>query len=205
MNYKTWIFDCDGVLLDSNNVKSQAFYEVGLQFGRQAAEAVLHHHVTHGGVSRFKKWERFYTEILGREKDEQAIADLINQYAQKCRAGVLACAETPRLRECLGLLSGKKFVASGGYQQELREVFKERNLDRYFDGIYGSPTPKDEIVRSLPLESAVMVGDSRYDFEAASAAQIDFIFMTSFSEFDGWEDFFRDKNVTIIKNLGDLL
>ena len=35
--YRTWIFDCDGVLLDSNRVKTQAMFEAAKPHGEDAA------------------------------------------------------------------------------------------------------------------------------------------------------------------------
>lgn len=38
--YETLVFDCDGVLLDSNRVKTEAFWTVASQFGQAAADAL---------------------------------------------------------------------------------------------------------------------------------------------------------------------
>ena len=62
--YKTLIFDCDGVVLNSNKVKTEAFYEtVVKKYGSQAATALADHHKTNGGISRYKKFEFFLIDV----------------------------------------------------------------------------------------------------------------------------------------------
>jgi phosphoglycolate phosphatase-like HAD superfamily hydrolase len=58
-------------------------------------------------------------------------------------------------------------------------VFKSRGLDKYFIDIFGSPTPKAQlltsILQSLPDTRAVMIGDAVSDFDASQVNNIDFI------------------------------
>ena len=62
--YKTLIFDCDGVILDSNRLKTQAFFEASKRYGKRAATKLVEYHLENGGVSRFKKFEYFFSDIL---------------------------------------------------------------------------------------------------------------------------------------------
>ena len=57
--YKTLVFDCDGVVLNSNQLKIQAYYDVAIKFGanEQQAQALVAHHVKLGGISRYPKFE----------------------------------------------------------------------------------------------------------------------------------------------------
>ncbi len=48
-HYQTLIFDCDGVILNSNQVKTQAFYKATLSYGEAAAESLVNYHIQHGG------------------------------------------------------------------------------------------------------------------------------------------------------------
>ena len=66
-DYKTWIFDCDGVILDSNQVKSRAFYDTALPYGTNVAEKFLTYHREFGGVSRFEKFRYLFADILGMD------------------------------------------------------------------------------------------------------------------------------------------
>ncbi len=209
--YKTWIFDCDGVLLNSNSVKTDAFYEVALPFGKGYAEKLVAYHRQYGGISRFVKFRYFFEHILGREDFKHELEESIEQYGQVVRSKLLHCAETEGVSSFLEKTSdaGCNFVVSGGMQEELRHVFSHRGLTGYFEGIYGSPDSKPEILSRLLSKGsvpspAVFIGDSKYDYECANELDLDFIFMYQYSEFDGWQDFFKGKNVYIVLNLKEL-
>jgi len=51
--YQALVFDCDGVVLNSNKIKTQAFYEATKQFGHESAQALVDYHVANGGISRY--------------------------------------------------------------------------------------------------------------------------------------------------------
>jgi beta-phosphoglucomutase-like phosphatase (HAD superfamily) len=74
--YKTLVFDCDGVILDSNQIKTEAFNRVGLQFGSEAANELVSYHLQHGGVSRYQKFEYFWVDVLHRTYDVEKIEDV---------------------------------------------------------------------------------------------------------------------------------
>lgn len=212
IKYKTYVFDCDGVLLDSNRIKSEAFYKTALPYGEDKAFQLLQYHRANGGISRFEKFRFFFDSILQRSVDEHELKRTIENYAENVYGGLLACEETPSVQKFLSLLpdSSRKIVVSGGMETELREVFKKRNLDSYFDAIYGSPNTKYEILKreieqGLLKRPAVFFGDSRLVYEVATEYDIDFVFLKSFTEFEGWEDYFKTKDVIIISTFVDLL
>lgn len=204
--YKTWIFDCDGVILDSNQVKSNAFYEVSLPYGQSCAEEFVEYHKIHGGVSRFEKIKFFYTKILKKTYNEEEVYSLIERYSVLCVEGLKSCSETVGLRKLLDSLSGiNKFVVSGGLEQEIIEVFNFRGLGKYFDGIYGSPLTKKDILNRMDINHpCIFIGDSQYDYISSQTINADFMFMYGYTEFSNWQNFFADKKVTVIRDLEEL-
>lgn len=202
---RTWIFDCDGVILDSNSVKTDAFYAVALPFGEQPARQFVEYHQAHGGISRYEKFQYFFSRILKKEDFAEDLTASLDQYGRIVQEKLLSAAETKGFREFLRSLpdTSKKFVVSGGNEGEIRDVFHRRGLDRCFDGIYGSPRDKKEIVSSLIRsrnidEPAVFIGDSRFDYEVAREFGFDFIFISRYSEFSQWDSYFADKKDVII-------
>lgn len=209
--YKTWFFDCDGVLLDSNKLKSESFYEVALPYGEENAQALVEYNKLLGGVTRFEKFKYFFETILEKKKFEKELENSLNNFSVLVCEKLLSCPETLGIRDFLGSLptDTKKYVVSGGAQSEIQYVFKQRGLDIYFNSIYGSPDSKALImsnrVKSLDMEyPAVFIGDSRYDYEVATQFNLDFFFMTQHTEFRDWMSYFADKEVVIIKNLTHL-
>lgn len=190
--YSTWVFDCDGVLLDSNRVKTDAFFRTAEPYGREPAQALVDYHVQNGGISRYVKFRTFLADIVGRDKvDPEELQQLLNRYAELVGEGLRQCAVADGLHQLRRLTEGTRWlVVSGGDQQELRSVFSDRGLAVLFDGgIFGSPDSKDQILaRELEnggvRQPAVFVGDSRYDMEASTRAGLDFIFASRWSESD---------------------
>lgn len=216
-NYKTIIFDCDGVVLNSNKVKTQAFYNTALAFGQVAAERLVRYHVKRGGISRYEKFQWFIdnldNEDLVQSNDEPNLDKLLENYGAEVYKGLRNCQIAEGLTELREKTKGSTWlIVSGGDQTELRDLFAERNIAQFFDGgIFGSPDSKEVIMNreceqgniTLP---AVFVGDSKYDYTAVeSVGDIDFIFVTDWSEFDDYKDFFEDKtSVTILNNVSHI-
>lgn len=205
-DYQTLVFDCDGVVLNSNKVKTQAFYNAALPFGEEAAQKLVAHHVLNGGISRYKKFEWFIREVVSAGKLELNM--LLKSYAQFVRDGLLTCDIADGLFELREKTSHANWlIVSGGDQQELREVFTTRRLIKLFDGgIFGSPDNKDtilarELANNNISKSAIFLGDSRYDHVASSAAGIDFVFLNYWTEFEDWKDYCDANSLTIKESL----
>ncbi|WP_240923354.1 HAD family hydrolase [Metapseudomonas otitidis] len=195
-SYETLVFDCDGVVLNSNEVKTCAFYQAALPYGELAANALVAYHTANGGISRYKKFAHFIDNIvpmLGGQSGPD-LDQLLARYATGVREGLLTCEVAPALRALRETTPEARWmIVSGGDQSELREVFTARGLATLFDGgIYGSPDTKDEILRrerstgniSMP---ALFIGDSQYDYRAADAAGLDFVFLSGWSEVENCE------------------
>ena len=75
IQYQTLVFDCDGVLLNSNKIKTQAFYDVAKVYGHKPAQKLKDYHLKNGGISRYKKFEYLLISIL-RKSPEKYIFNL---------------------------------------------------------------------------------------------------------------------------------
>ena len=188
-DYQTLVFDCDGVVLNSNKIKTKAFYEATKHFGHEPAQALVDYHVANGGISRYAKFEYFITQILQQSFDEALYQDLLERFATAVKQGLMNCEVAEGLDQLKAQTPNANWlIVSGGDQQELRDVFAARDLAKYFEGgIFGSPEAKEVILGreinnnniSLP---ALFLGDSKYDYLAASQAELDFIFISGWSE-----------------------
>lgn len=210
--YKTLVFDCDGVILDSNRVKTEAFYQAALPYGEDHANFLVDYHRARGGISRFEKFRFFLEEHLGiDDAGGERREKLLITYANNVKEGLLACACTPGLHELRDRTPDARWmVVSGGKQDELREVFSSRKIDHLFDGgIFGSPDPKDEILEreinngSLQRE-AIFLGDSEYDYRVASKFGLDFLFVFHWTEMPGWRRFCSHEKIESVAFVGML-
>ncbi|MCL1985680.1 MAG: HAD family hydrolase [Betaproteobacteria bacterium] len=171
------VFDCDGVILESVSVKTRAFARIAEPFGPEAVDKLVMYHKVHGGVSRYKKFEWLYREVLGREITQKELEALGRRYVEIAFEELCRCTLVPGVEDVLKRWNGlvPMYVCSGAPHEELNIILRGRGLNRYFTGIYGSPPAKAELLHSiLDLAEAdpaqtVMVGDSITDLDAAEA------------------------------------
>jgi phosphoglycolate phosphatase-like HAD superfamily hydrolase len=211
-NYATITFDCDGVLLNSNKVKTEAFYDSVISYGEEFAGQLVVYHKNNGGISRYKKFDYFLKEIVGLKSYEQEMEVLLKKYSELVRKGLLECDIAMGLSELKSISKNATWlVASGGDQGELRELFESRSISNFFDGgIFGSPDTKDIILsREISSENikqpALFVGDSEYDYISAKKQGIDFIFVSGWTEMVNWKSFCFENQIKSIKQLRELL
>lgn len=213
-SYQTLVFDCDGVVLNSNFAKIEAYREVALQFGANAqqAEALVQHHIQLGGISRYPKFEYFLREIMHIMVTQDDIQQLLDRFTQLVRAKLSHCQISPHLARLRQVTANARWMMiSGGDQQELRDVMYQRDLQQYFDaGIFGSPDNKQvilarEIAQGALLKPALFIGDSHYDFFSANEAALDFVFLHGWTDVEDWQDFCREHQITAMVDLGELI
>lgn len=185
------IFDCDGVIFDTNTLKTNAFGMVlrDAGFTENVVNAFITHHQMNGGISRYVKFQRLYIEILRKPLPPNGIEGLLLEFSEACLDLYFKADFTPGCPEILEKLSANYmlYLASGGDQNELRSVFRHRNIDGYFESIFGSPMSKSECVNSIICNvdikyGCTMVGDSVSDWTAADDHGLDFIYMKTFSD-----------------------
>jgi len=193
-SHKFWAFDCDGVVLDSNGIKTDAFHSCAVSYGSTAAEELVRYHKLNGGISRFKKFEYFLKTVVGKPFEQSEHDHLCELYGREVKTRLLSCPFTLgflELFEKLRKSSRSIAIVSGGFESELNEVFAERNLANSFHRICGSPRSKVEILENLKDEgfevnAGIFLGDAKADYDAANKFGMKFVFVKRYSESRGW-------------------
>ena len=210
-DYELIIFDCDGVLLNSNTIKSNAFKYACSNFGEFYSNKFVEYHKRNGGVSRYKKFQYFIREILKKDFDQELYEDLLIKYSQYVKRELINCEVAEKLSELKKITKNSDWmVASGGNQNELREVFKQKEIHSYFEhGIYGSPKTKEQIFKNklnkFTKDAVIFIGDSEYDYIVSKKFSIDFIFLTKWTEFKEWNSFCVANKINHLQDLKSLL
>ena len=215
--YKSFVFDCDGVLLNSNQLKTDAFYQSVLEYGINPANELVQYHIQNGGISRYQKFNYFLDTILPRYSEYSKLLlptldELIFKYESYLDSRLMSCQITPDLMKFRQLTQSSSWlIVSGGKQDELRDIFRRREIYHFFDGgIYGSPNTKEQILAKLIKESkltlpALFMGDSKYDYVAASSAGLDFIFVSQWTDLPDWENFVTEESLQSVPLVNSLL
>jgi len=181
------VFDFDGVLAESVDVKTEAFRKLFDQESSEIVDQIVHYHLHNGGVSRFEKFRYIYHEILKRPLVDVEFNRLCNDFARLVRERVVASPWVPGTREFLQTIDGetKLFIVSGTPESELQDIVKQRGIDTFFIDILGSPREKPVLLRHLLTQykmrphEIVYVGDSQTDWDSAKRVGIHFIWRRS--------------------------
>jgi len=183
MEYKHFIFDFDGVLADSVEVKTRAFAKLFAPFGPEIQDMVVEHHRKNGGMTRRDKFRYYYNIFLQKPLDEEALETMCRQFSSLVVEEVVDAPEIPGARDFLEKWCSKVdcFVVSATPDDEISLIADRRGLKDYFREILGSSRSKQENVRvlmekyGLKPARCLFFGDAEGDYRAAKVCEVDFI------------------------------
>ena len=179
---KAIVLDFDGVILESVDIKTRAFKELFKDYPEHL-DRIAKLHLDNAGMSRFDKFKIIYSDYLARPIEEGELKKLGEAFSRFVYREILDCPFVPGAYEFLEKRSKeyRMFVASGTPQDEIRDIVNQRELDKFFRGIYGSPRTKGEILQGILMENqlrpleVVFIGDAMSDFRGAREAHVPFI------------------------------
>ncbi|GMV21715.1 MAG: hypothetical protein AMXMBFR57_16640 [Acidimicrobiia bacterium] len=190
------VLDFDGVILESNDLKTAVFDEVFAQYPEHHA-AMMAFHREHQSSSRYVKFAHLVEARLRRPGDTNLINGLAEEFSRRLADRMTACAPVPGALELLERFSGivPTYLASVTPQAELESVLGRRALSRHFQAVYGCPpwekarAVADIVQRHGGVTAGVLlVGDSAGDQRAALTAGVDFVARDSGLPFDTCPD-----------------
>ena len=190
---KAIVFDLDGVILESGDIKTQAFLELFSAYPEHRG-AILKHHLENLGVSRYDKFAWVYRELLHQPFTDADRERLGRRFSEMVVEKVLACPFVPGARESLEALYGKKllFVASGTPQGELDVILTRRRIAPFFEGAWGTPLKKYQIIErvleqyDLRRAEVLLIGDGSSDYDAAVRTGILFVARDTLEQEMNW-------------------
>jgi phosphoglycolate phosphatase-like HAD superfamily hydrolase len=212
--YKTIVFDCDGVILDSNITKIDSYFRTAKKLGATdaQAQALVDHHVEFGGISRYPKFVWYIEEVLKQEATTVLVQEYLEAFSLAVKKGLMRCKIADGLANLRKkTVNTKWLVVSGGDQQEIRELFVKRELVSLFDGgLFGSPDNKDtilmrEIENSNIKLPALFIGDSKYDYQSSTRAGLDFVFLSDWTDVPDWQAFTKQNDIQVLRNINSFI
>jgi len=205
---KAILFDFDGVLVESVDIKTKAFAKLFENEGPEIVNKVVEYHLANGGVSRFKKFDYIYAELLKRQITDEIRMELGNKFANLVIQNVLDAPWIPGVQEFLENYSEKLdlYIVSGTPDNELKYIVENKNISKYFKGVFGSPATKGDLIKDILLthsyknEHVVFVGDAITDLNGALEANVSFIGKISNKETNPFSDY----HVSLVRDLREL-
>lgn len=180
---KAIIFDFDGVILESVDIKTNAFIELFKDASESKKKKIVAYHLAHGGVSRYIKIKHIATKILGKKLTKTEENWLGHLFKEMVYRKVITCPYVEGVMDFITRNKGKYkfYIASGTPSVELNQILKKRKIDKLFSEAHGSPTEKHEIIASilkrkrLKPNEVIFIGDSETDKKAAEKTGVIFI------------------------------
>lgn len=187
MLFDALLFDFDGVLVDSVNIKEQAFGALYSEHGNAIVKRVVEHHRSNGGVSRFDKFRHYHREFLGIEILADEVENLNQKFSHLVTQSVINANEINGADNMLRVVQNKLplHVISATPEAELEQIIIARKMRHYFKSVHGAPQKKVahiiEIIKQHGYQKPIMIGDALPDYEAAMEAEVDFLGYVSHS------------------------
>ncbi len=190
--YDNIVLDFDGVIVDSNHTKQRC-----IQFASEdicdlkKQDDFVSYFVQNNGVPREYKINIFF-------KEEDAIK-VLSRYNECLKNTLYKIEPTKGVREFLDLLKFYKkniHILSGGDGAEVSTLVDKFFQEELFSSIMCGPKTKEENLDEIRLSGKTLfIGDSLKDYEVANKYGFDFIFMYGYTQFEEWNEFFKDKNI----------
>ena len=180
---KAIIFDYDGVIAESVNVKTETFAKMYKPYCNEIVVKVMKHHEANGGMSRFEKFKIYHKDFLEQEINSLKVAELAKQFSDIVLQKV---ADSPYVEGAYNFISSNYqkynfYISTGTPTDEIEIILEKNDIRKYFKNVYGSPERKNIHVKkilkkyNLSKKEVVFVGDALTDRDAARDNGIEFI------------------------------
>jgi len=183
MSIKAVIFDFDGVITESMDIKTDAFAYLFKDRPKDIVDKAVKLHLDNGGMSRFEKFKIIYDEYLGEELSEEKSEELGKEFSRFCFEKMLICPYVKGADDFIRKYYDKYmfFIVSGTPHDEMNKIVDRRKLRNYFKEVLGSPGSKSDLIKKILVkydlknDEVVFIGDAPTDYWGAEGANVGFI------------------------------
>lgn len=176
------VFDFDGVIVESADIKNQAFVQLFSAFPDHA-DKITAYLTENAGLSRYEKFRHIYENLLGLPLSKETTNSLDRKFSELVLSEIRRC---PFVRGVLPFMEKRAgecplFVVSATPEPELFSIIRDRGLGHFFEGIYGSPASKTSLLGSVQQklgsrpDTLLFIGDSLHDYHAATEIGAQFV------------------------------
>ena len=169
------MFDFDGTLVDSNEIKREAFFTVSdhLSSSQKIMFEILN--MTDLG-DRYDIFNRYSKRLKEKFKFVIGADFLVEKYTEICEEHVSQAESILGFDSLLNYLKKtdiKVIISSATPTITLKKIIINRKMDHFFDHIYGSPESKVEHIKkvikdyNINPKEILYVGDSEDDMQAS--------------------------------------
>lgn len=182
-NYNNILWDFDGVILNSEEVRTEGFRSIFKNYDKSHVNKIILYHKKNGGLSRYNKIDYFFNKVLNEKISLNTINKYALEYSNFCFKKL--CNPSLIIKDSIEFIekNHSKYnfhIVSASDQNELRQICNKLNLTSFFISIIGSPITKTLNIKNLITErnyiknECCLIGDSFNDKQAAYESKIGF-------------------------------
>lgn len=181
-NIKLCIFDFDGTLVDSNQIKLEAFDTCFSDYLDAYPEIVSYCHSNHH-TPRWVKFRHVYENIMKLTYTPKIERDLHHRYESVTTQAIIKAQEIKGATKFLKTVTSKLPAAllSSTPHEVLIQILDGRKWRSYFRYVQGAPIKKSDWILALrerlglSNDEVVFIGDTAEDAESAKTANCPFV------------------------------
>jgi phosphoglycolate phosphatase-like HAD superfamily hydrolase len=175
-----FVFTLDGVLVDSEPVKLEAFAEACRDVWRltdDELQTIRVYNARQRGVPRKQKFEFVHRHLVMRG-DNASVTRVNERYGQLLEQRLPAVPLLPGVRQFLDSVPGRRFVLSAAPEDEVTSQLVRHGIDAAFEALFASAAGKADTLRRISAAvdgPVVFFGDAPSDQAAAVATGVRFV------------------------------
>ena len=185
-SYDSLVFDCDGVLFNSNKLKEDSLEKTLINIG--FAESLVKSSIE---LNRGKnRKEHFYFCASQSPNIKRQYSDFNAKYSLEVQLAYSNCERFKSFSDLKLVMKKPWAVISSSDELELNILFKKLGIEKYFEyGIYGGPESKEvnyeKLSNKYDFRNPLYIGDGIVDIELCEKYKIDLLFLSGWTSLSG--------------------
>ena len=197
---KNIIFDYDGTISKTNDIKTQAFANIFQEYGIDIINQVVNHHVNNQGMDRFQKFKFYHKEYLNRPLSNYQLNKISKQFSKTIIEKVIEAPFVDVVYDFIkeNYTNYNFYISTATPQREMIEILKKKKILYLFIEVYGSPSSKIDHIKEIIEKNiykkyeTIFVGDSTDDYNSSLSSGIKFINVSKGKYLEYMNDRFYD-------------
>lgn len=181
MKYQAIILDFDGVILESNHIKDEAFRHTFSEYPRFIDEIMAYHKAA-GSLMRFKKFKYIVESILHEPYDAKREEYLAKRFSAYVLSAIASCPFVKGAQDFLSFFYSQipLFIVSVNPPEDLNTTLRIRGLEAFFRKVYAIEDKSQAIEEILKTyrwkaKDVVFIGDATSDYQFCQKVKVPFL------------------------------
>ena len=180
---KAIFYDFDGVILDTVEIKGEAFIQLFKNLDNFNEAKIIDYHAKNGGMPRYEKIKNIHEIILNKKISNEHLLKLCDEYSKIVFENLLSADWIEGSKNFIRNHNKeyKQFIISAAPEFEINKIVSKKNIRPFFIEVLGSPKNKVDHINdlldkyNLKCFEVLFIGDSIHDYYASDKTEVNFI------------------------------